>query len=142
LREQAGLTLAELAQKSGYSIGTINGLELKGEGSQRLKDRLTEILTPLANKESVNDGRTESVTPHVAKKDSAEYKTAAEWKQIAHQLQEENNRLRGAIQLLAAPGTPLSSAAIAKAEDLAREILRRSKLGSQPGDAGSNSKAA
>lgn len=46
LREQAGLTLEELAEKSGYSVSTINGLELNGEGSDRLKDKLREILSP------------------------------------------------------------------------------------------------
>jgi transcriptional regulator with XRE-family HTH domain len=46
MREQAGLTLEELAEKSGYSVSTINGLELNGEGSDRLKDKLREILAP------------------------------------------------------------------------------------------------
>lgn len=43
-REDAGMTLAALAERSGYSIGTINGLELHGEGSRRLREKLTEIL--------------------------------------------------------------------------------------------------
>lgn len=44
LREELGLTLAQLSEMSGYSISTISLLELKGEGSKRLKEKLTEIL--------------------------------------------------------------------------------------------------
>lgn len=44
LREELGLTLAQLSEMSGYSISTISLLELKGEGSKRLKDKLMEIL--------------------------------------------------------------------------------------------------
>lgn len=54
-RESSGLTLSELSLASGYSIATINGLELRDQGSARLRQKLTEILTgtpvrvPLAN---------------------------------------------------------------------------------------------
>jgi len=44
LREDAHLTLQQLAEISGYSVATINGLELKGEGSKRLKDKLASVL--------------------------------------------------------------------------------------------------
>jgi transcriptional regulator with XRE-family HTH domain len=44
LRRNVGLTLAELSEKSGYSVATINGLELKDEGSKRLRAKLHEIL--------------------------------------------------------------------------------------------------
>ncbi len=44
LREELGLTLAQLSEMSGYSISTISLLELKGEGSKRLKEKLMEIL--------------------------------------------------------------------------------------------------
>lgn len=44
LRSKAGLTLQQLAEISGYSVAAINGLELKGEGSPRLKDKLHSIL--------------------------------------------------------------------------------------------------
>lgn len=44
LRERANLTLSQLAEITGYSVATINGLELHGEGSRRLKDRLVSVL--------------------------------------------------------------------------------------------------
>lgn len=44
LRESLGLTLAQLSEMSGYSISTINLLELKGEGSRRLKEKLASLL--------------------------------------------------------------------------------------------------
>lgn len=44
LRQKAGLTLGQLAEVTGYSVATINGLELHGVGSQRLKDRLASTL--------------------------------------------------------------------------------------------------
>ena len=46
LREDRGLTLEQLAEKSGYSVAAINGLELHGQGSPRLNARLLELLTP------------------------------------------------------------------------------------------------
>lgn len=44
-REAAGLTLEQLAERARYSIAAINGLENHGEGSPRLKAKLTEILS-------------------------------------------------------------------------------------------------
>jgi hypothetical protein len=44
LRKAAGLTLAQLSEMSGFGIGTINGLEKRGEGSKRLKDKMLAVL--------------------------------------------------------------------------------------------------
>ncbi|WP_297850178.1 helix-turn-helix transcriptional regulator [uncultured Akkermansia sp.] len=44
LREQAGMTLSQLSELSGYSIASINGLELNDIGSKRLRDRILSIL--------------------------------------------------------------------------------------------------
>ena len=44
MRESLGLTLAQLSEMSGYSISTINLLEVKGEGSKRLREKLTALL--------------------------------------------------------------------------------------------------
>ena len=43
MREACGLTLQQAAKHSGYSVGTINGLELRGAGSQRLRHKLREV---------------------------------------------------------------------------------------------------
>lgn len=45
LREAAGLTLAVLAARSGYSVATINGLELNDQGSKRLRKKLSDLLS-------------------------------------------------------------------------------------------------
>ena len=44
MREKSGLTLAQLSDLCGYSVATINGLELHGTGSVRLKDKITSVL--------------------------------------------------------------------------------------------------
>ena len=44
LRKDAGLTLAQLAELSGFGVATINGLEKRGEGSERLRKKIMEIL--------------------------------------------------------------------------------------------------
>lgn len=44
LRISAGLTLSQLSELSGYSITTINQLEINNEGSKRLRDKLMSIL--------------------------------------------------------------------------------------------------
>lgn len=44
LREQSGMTLSQLSELSGYSIASINGLELNDIGSKRLRDRILSIL--------------------------------------------------------------------------------------------------
>jgi transcriptional regulator with XRE-family HTH domain len=43
LRKAAGLTLAVAAERAGYGVATINGLEKRGEGSDRLKVTLASI---------------------------------------------------------------------------------------------------
>jgi transcriptional regulator with XRE-family HTH domain len=44
LREKAGYTLEQMAEMTGYSVSTINGLELKDEGSERLRDAVDDVL--------------------------------------------------------------------------------------------------
>ena len=48
-REAVELTLAQVAQASGYSIATINGLENHDDGSDRLRKRLVEIYAVVAS---------------------------------------------------------------------------------------------
>lgn len=66
MRERAGLTLADVKSRTGYGISTINGLEQRGEGSERLKEKLKEVLeAALAVTESVTLP-VESVNPPLA----------------------------------------------------------------------------
>lgn len=44
MREALGITLAQLSEMTGYSVSTINLLEVKGEGSKRLRDKLLSVL--------------------------------------------------------------------------------------------------
>lgn len=132
MREQAGLTLAELAKQSGYSIGTINGLELKGEGSQRLKDRLNEVLTPLVNKESVKRGRLESVTTGVALHESAAHSETETWKRRAKDAEEKlhnlRTMLRAAIELSAPHAAPDAAA------DVLEQLVQQAEGGQRPAE--------
>ena len=77
LREEAGVTLAQLSKMSGYSIASISGLETNGIGSTRLKNKLTDIL--LSHHE---DGS------------SAEVK---HWRERALQAEEKLNSLKSVI---------------------------------------------
>ena len=43
MRKAAGLTLKQAAELSGYTVGAINGEELHGNGSDRLREKLTEV---------------------------------------------------------------------------------------------------
>ncbi len=49
LRQEKGWTLAQAAEYSGYGVSTINGLEKRGEGSERLKERLMALYTGIEN---------------------------------------------------------------------------------------------
>ncbi|MEG0587674.1 MAG: helix-turn-helix transcriptional regulator [Akkermansia sp.] len=44
IREQAGMTLSEVSELSGYSIAAVNALELSDKGSKRLKEKILSIL--------------------------------------------------------------------------------------------------
>ena len=105
MRERAGLTLEQLAKKAGYAVATINGLELHGDGSQRLKEKLRDILDAQSlDTASVNAGHSQSVKRPVEINDGArEYKTVAECKQRINELERENERLRAMVMAAANP---------------------------------------
>jgi transcriptional regulator with XRE-family HTH domain len=101
LRDNAGLTLDDLAARSGYGKSTINGLEKHGVGSARLKKRLLEILAPVSTIPLPGDIRNpESVSPGVAHEPALAYRTSDEWKRHAEQLKAEVKRLRAALRAL------------------------------------------
>lgn len=87
------MTLAELAKVSGYSTGTINGLELHGEGSERLKKTLRDVLTPLSQtKESVISGVE-------FKETRAEYKTSVDWQSRATSAEKKLAAIRSILDM-------------------------------------------
>lgn len=103
MREQAGLTLAELSAKAGYSIGTINGLELRGEGSARLKSKLREILAPLSRvKDSVTYSSDQSADSGVEiPRGTSENLSITECRERIKSLEQENAELRIALRVQA-----------------------------------------
>jgi transcriptional regulator with XRE-family HTH domain len=133
LRDQAGLTLDQLAERSGYGVSTISGLERLGEGSARLKKKLREILAPLSTiPESAKVRSAESATSGVVMAEEApEYLTIAECKQRIKLLEREVERLRAALHTLTAPlssTAPLSEAqAIVKASGAAYDAAHHPK---------------
>lgn len=130
MREQAGITLADLAEKSGYSIGTINGLELKGDGSQRLKDRLIQILTPLANKESVTGGRSESATSGFALRENAPQSEVEIWKRRAKDAEEKLHNLRTMLRAAIELSSP--SALAGPAADVLERLVQQAAAEPKP----------
>jgi transcriptional regulator with XRE-family HTH domain len=98
LREVAGLTLEELSKRTGYGISTINGLEKRGEGSARLKERLLEILNPqIETAKPVDDLR--EIPPG--------FSVQSEWRHRALYAEGEVKRLRAALAAMV-NSTPLS----------------------------------
>lgn len=114
-RERSGLTLEQLAERVGYGVSTINGLELRGEGSERLKEKLLEVLGPYLVAESVKD-------PLVLQVKDAE---DINWKERALNAERQLASLREALRSLlslteskpgAVSSVPPSEAARAAAE--------------------------
>lgn len=99
------MTLAVAAAKSGYSKPTINGLELRGEGSQRLKDRLRQIYTLApTDADSVKRGHSDSVKSPVAMMDEAtEYLTCEQWRDKALAAERKLEAIRTIIELSSDP---------------------------------------
>lgn len=101
LRERAGLTLEQVAEKSGYAVTTINGLELRDEGSERLRERLLDVLEAPRVAESVDKGRADSVKPGSEfRDDTADYRTTDDWKREAIESKAEVARLKSAMIIL------------------------------------------
>jgi transcriptional regulator with XRE-family HTH domain len=87
------MTLNELARATGYSVSTINGLELNGEGSERLKKRLLEVLP-------YSPQNTDSVISGIAMKESqVEYKTKADWQQRALTAEKKLQAIRNILEM-------------------------------------------
>ena len=59
-RESRDWTLEKVAELSGYKVATINGLELHGEGSDRLKQKLAEVYGKQNPNASLRDAAPES----------------------------------------------------------------------------------
>ncbi len=120
LREQAGMTLEQLAKKSGWSPAAINGLELRGEGSQRLKDKLAELLLPAEVTVAVNITGSESVISRGDRLvDALDNITLEQWRQRAifyeERLNQLQSNLRSALQLSDVPPPAFSSKPVSAA---------------------------
>lgn len=104
------MTLAELAEKSGYSVATINGLELHGAGSRRLKAKLHDILRA--------QEITVSVKPAVDRfVDAPDSMSLEQWKLRATHLEEKLEQLRANLRaaLSLSEAGPVSSKPVSAA---------------------------
>lgn len=105
-------------------------------GKKVRRAALAYLKRRIQGSDSVIDGSSDSaVSPVAFGEAEGEYRTSNEWKLEALRLREENAMLRAVIQMLAAPRTPLSSAAIATAEEFLQKLLPRQKS-KRPGDPG------
>jgi transcriptional regulator with XRE-family HTH domain len=111
-REASDLTLKQASELSGYSIPTINALELEGRGSDRLRNKLFEI--------------------YHLKEDKAPIESELEvWRSRALLAERELAELRAAMQGLAVPSRPplapkpLPHAANSGAKDGAARLLKK-----------------
>lgn len=94
LREKAGLTLAQLAALSGYSVATINGLELNNSGSARLRDKLKAILTEnVSQSELPTMAKTAPAAGPVPRLEVAFERIAAALERLATAAEVRNERL-------------------------------------------------
>ena len=57
IRKKSGLTLSQASELTGFGVATINGLEKRGEGSQRLKDKLMAVLLSQAEEGHQSEAR-------------------------------------------------------------------------------------
>jgi len=57
LRKSAGLTLSQLSELTGFGVATINGLEKRGEGSARLKEKVASVLLCNSEEGTTNEVR-------------------------------------------------------------------------------------
>jgi transcriptional regulator with XRE-family HTH domain len=89
-REARKLTLKQVSELAGYSVPTINALELEGRGSDRLKEKLREIY-------NLNDELSQGM---VLREESQVSETEI-WKRRAKaaekELSELKDRLRGLL---------------------------------------------
>ena len=113
-REQAGLTLAQMATQSGYGISAINKLELKNEGSERLRKSVLEVLAAVKNTRCVIYPTEDSAKSGVARLiDQPDLVTPEQWKLRAIQAEEKLEQLqanvRAALRISEAPPARVSS---------------------------------
>jgi transcriptional regulator with XRE-family HTH domain len=109
-----GMTLKQVADVSGYSIPTINALELEGRGSERLVEKLTAIY---GNRLDVDFAKLQELPPE---------SEAELWKRRAKNAEKELHELK---QKLGAMLSPASSTVNLEAE---KDRIRERVLG-RPG---------
>lgn len=89
-REAKNLTLKQASELAGYSVPTINALELEGRGSDRLKEKLAEVY-----------GGSDSMVLREAAPESE----IVLWRRRAKTAEAELARLRAGLRTLLEPGS-------------------------------------
>lgn len=124
--EALGKSQRELAAAIKYAEGTVSDLVKKDIGGDRLKEDADAVLKEWERASQSEVQRTSpSEVPPVAREDSPEYKTTAEWKAEALKLRSEVTRLKVVIQILASTARPVSSSEALFAEEFVTDIVNR-----------------
>ena len=117
-REAKGMTLVQVAELSGYGIGTISDLERKGLGSDRLKQKLTDIYIRTS---------TDSTLRETAPKNSGDSDSEI-WRRRALLAEKDLADLRNSLRQLLAPKPTQTTAQISPdkdADEAALQVVRK-----------------
>ena len=112
------MTLVQVAELSGYGIGTISDLERKGLGSDRLKQKLTDIYIRTS---------TDSTLRETAPKNSGDSDSEI-WRRRALLAEKDLADLRNSLRQLLAPKPTQTTAQISPdkdADEAALQVVRK-----------------
>ncbi len=137
MREEAGMTLKQASERSGFKISTINGLERRGEGSERLKKKLNEVYAPALRLAESVFVSTESATAQLALAEGRAEDSRDDTYQLLLEIAKlrtgidaiESTALKLRMQRLNSKAAGTAEASQAEALDRARQELERQKAG-------------
>jgi transcriptional regulator with XRE-family HTH domain len=133
-REKRGLTLAQVSEQTGYKVATINGLELHGKGSYRLKIALNRFY---GNEKPIPYSELQS--PHgIAVREGEDLHHEIQlWKARAKQAEKELHEMRSGIRALLE--TPQRAGAKRPSSKTASELVEHERLLDAAEDKGQHS---
>lgn len=124
MRDEAGLTLEQLAKEAGWSIAQLSALENGGKVSARLKKKVREVLaSPSGHSVTETQRASVSVKPPLAVHEPPAESDLTIWKRRAQdaerKLEALRTTLRGALDMSAT--TPVNSALTSEEESMLDE---------------------
>ena len=99
-RERMNLTLKQASERAGYSIPTINALELEGRGSDRLKFKLAQVYGIVPKDAVVIDARQPMTLQDAEAIKAVEEKEIEIWKRRAKTAEQELHELKSKLREL------------------------------------------